>query len=733
MQFIQNEPVTQTELPVFSWAKNHHDKQFKETTPAEVFQVLRAKKTEELSEKLVRIPESERIKFRLENFPVAYPNCQTTDGKNADSFSGLVFIFIEINSVRFQEVYAGLARDPNVFLRFTNSFRNKLYVLLLAEYIPQDVAEFHTYFNAAVNYLRGRYQLTDEELALVNDSPTARCFLEYDAQVWSNFFPDPICIAQTTERGGTAPKLSSNNLLDELQTERQQAEQQQDERKQVIEQRDSNHSEESQPGTGSLQEELEQERKKAEQRQGKDETQTIFTTNSSLILEQMLAAVEKVDFRKELAITDPEAKVKQPDTLVIVANQVRKLAESRQWAITLREEVIYLYNGQYWQPLEENQVKHFLSQAAEKMGVRAADTQYYEFKDRLYKQLLSSSFHPISELEEGRVLVNLNNGTFEVNQNGGRLRDFCKKDFLRYQLPFSYDPAAECPRFLAYLNRVLPEKALQDILSEFLGYVFLREPKLEKCLVLYGVGANGKSVFYEVSSALLGAENVLTFGLAHFKHEYNRAALSGKLLNYGSELNAGLENDLFKQIVSVEPLQARLPYGKPFVIRNYAKMAFNANELPRDAEHTEAFFRRLLIVPFDVIIPESERDPDLANFIIRHELAGVFNWVLTGLNRLLKRRAFTESPAVRSAVEQYRKESDTVALFLEEQGYVPSADAPIPLKNFYSEYRAFCTDNGNRPLSQQNFSTRLQRHLGFTVKRQSAGNVVFAKLTDQSV
>jgi putative DNA primase/helicase len=54
-------------------------------------------------------------------------------------------------------------------------------------------------------------------------------------------------------------------------------------------------------------------------------------------------------------------------------------------------------------------------------------------------------------------------------------------------------------------------------------------------------------------------------------------------------------------------------------------MIFNANELPRDEEQTNAFFRRFIIVPFDVTIPAEEQDRKLHRKIIDGELAGAFN------------------------------------------------------------------------------------------------------------
>jgi putative DNA primase/helicase len=73
---------------------------------------------------------------------------------------------------------------------------------------------------------------------------------------------------------------------------------------------------------------------------------------------------------------------------------------------------------------------------------------------------------------------------------------------------------------------------------------------------------------------------------------------------------------------------------------DYAKLIFNCNELPKDVEQTEAYFRRFLIIPFNVTIPEHEQDKELAKKIIDNELSGVFNWVLSGLKRLLMQQRF---------------------------------------------------------------------------------------------
>lgn len=283
----------------------------------------------------------------------------------------------------------------------------------------------------------------------------------------------------------------------------------------------------------------------------------------------------------------------------------------------------------------------------------------------------------------------------------------CSSVNLTYQLPFVYDEDAVCPLFDTYLARVLPDPTSQLVLAEFLGWIFLRELKLEKVLVLFGDGHNGKSVFFEIVNALLGEQNITSLGLASLSKIENRSGLANALLNFGSEISDRCDADLFKKLASGEPVEARRLYKDVYIMRNYARLAFNANVLPRNTEQTEGFFRRFLIVPFSETITEKEKDPDLAHKIIDTELPGVFNWVMRGLRRLRVARKFSRCARAEEALTGYRKESDSVAMFLEEEELVPSIDGRLGKNMLYSDYRAYCSIAGCKPLSKVNFGKRL--------------------------
>jgi putative DNA primase/helicase len=272
------------------------------------------------------------------------------------------------------------------------------------------------------------------------------------------------------------------------------------------------------------------------------------------------------------------------------------------------------------------------------------------------------------------------------------------------------------------LDKVQLDKSVHDVLAEYLAYIFAKHLKLEKALILFGSGANGKSVFFDIVSALVGKENTTNFSLQSLTDEkgYSRAKITDALVNYASEINGKLESNIFKLLVSGEPVEARLPYKEPFTITDYARLIFNCNELPKDIEHTHAYFRRFLIIPFDVTIPKNEQDKELSNKIINNELSGVFNWVLEGLNRILELKKFSECESSDKVLIQFEKESDTTQLFLEELGYQKSITELVKVKDLYNEYRYYCVDNGYRSLNSLNFKKRLER-LNYDLKRQCSG------------
>lgn len=441
------------------------------------------------------------------------------------------------------------------------------------------------------------------------------------------------------------------------------------------------------------------------------------------VLSEIVEGLHPINFRARANLSGDQ-KITQKHFAVIIIEEILEKTVELNCGLCRQLDFIYSFNGEYWRLLDREELKNILGECAEKLGVDHITSSYHKFKEELYKQFLAAAYLPKPERTNEKVLINLQNGTYEISKRGGKLRDFSRADFLTYQLGFAFDKTAICPKWHAFLDEVLPDKSSQNLLAEYIAYVFARHLKLEKALILFGTGANGKSVVFEVVNALLGVENVSNYSLESLGDQYYRAMIANKLLNYSSEISNRLQAEKFKQLASGEPIEARLPYGQPMTLTDYARLAFNCNELPKDVEHTVAFFRRFLIIHFGVTIPEAKRNPNLPFEIIESELSGIFNWVLEGLTRLLRQGKFSPCAASQEAVETYRKESDSVAMFIDEYEYKQSSTNYEFLKDLYQSYKTFCTDNGYRPVHSRNLIKRLAA-LGFETEKKSMGKIIY--------
>jgi len=403
----------------------------------------------------------------------------------------------------------------------------------------------------------------------------------------------------------------------------------------------------------------------------------------------------------DLAKKIQKFKLSKNHYLILCIEKLLEIANANKWDLCKNEAFIFLYNGFYWNEIGKELLQSFLGKTALKMGVEKFKAKIFTFQDELFKQFMIEAYLPKPEPKPNSVLINLQNGTFEITPTKRGLRNFDSKDFITHQLPFEYDPEATAPQWQKFLDEVLPDKDKQKVFAEYLGYIFIKPSvlKLEKMLILYGTGANGKSVCFEVLNALLGNENVSNYSLQSL-------------------------TDVFKQMASGEPIEARLPYGNPMILKEYAKLIFNCNELPKDVEHTTAYFRRFLIIGFDVTIPEDKQDKQLPQKIIYNELSGVFNWILKGLDRVMEQKNFSKCEAIENARSDYEKQSDSVQIFINELDFKTSTTEYTLISELYPQYKWFCIEDGFRPVNKSNFMKRLTAYKIY-VTRLNVGNVAY--------
>lgn len=420
---------------------------------------------------------------------------------------------------------------------------------------------------------------------------------------------------------------------------------------------------------------------------------------------------------------------KQQEVREIVMAEIVRVALGRLWCPAYSEKLgseqrMKVYTGTHWQDIEPQQWRDFVGDCARRCCVSDSLCMSHSFMNQLTEgTAFNLAKSRKQRIPHGEEWLNLSNGTLVVKADGTiELRSHRMEDFFTYTLDYPYDPQAMCPQWHWFLDRVLPEPESQQVLREFIAYCLMKGHHLEKMLLLYGEGLNGKSVTLEVIEYLLGSMNVSYLSLSDLTNDdVKRAGIEGKKLNISHESGKDVNPNVLKQLTSGERVLIKHLYIDPRETNDYGKFIAAFNQLPK-AEITFGFFRRLLIIPYEVTIPKDEIDRQLPQKL-KSEISGVLNWVVGALPGLMSRNEFTVSPKCEMALEHYRLQSDSVRLFVNEQ--CQQSDFTTKGSELSNAYRNYCYESGLRPIGKQRFYERLES-LGY--QREIISNVPYFKL-----
>ena len=407
---------------------------------------------------------------------------------------------------------------------------------------------------------------------------------------------------------------------------------------------------------------------------------------------------------------------KQQAVREIVIRELVRTAEGLLWCYEYVERLnseqrVRVFTGSHWEDIAPQRWRDFVSECAERCGVSDSMRMDHRFMNLLTEgAAYNLSASRKQSVADNEVWLNLLNGVLVVKTDGTvELREHSKEYLFTYTLNYAYDPMAECPRWHGFLDRVLPEPESQQVLREFVGYCLMNGHHLERMVMLYGGGLNGKSVTLEIVEYLLGTMNVSYLSLSDLTNDdVKRASFEGTKLNISHESGKDVNPDVLKKITSGERVLVKHLYRDPYVTNNYGKLLAAFNILPR-AENSFGFFRRLIIIPYEVTIPKEEIDRELTSKL-KKEISGILNWTLEALPGLMKRGEFTVSAKCERALEVYRLQSDSVRLFVNEM--CKPSEFPMDASDIYKSYKSYCFEASLKPIGKQRFYERLESLVG---------------------
>jgi putative DNA primase/helicase len=252
-------------------------------------------------------------------------------------------------------------------------------------------------------------------------------------------------------------------------------------------------------------------------------------------------------------------------------------------------------------------------------------------------------------------------------------------------------------------------------LQELSGYVLFPDNRLQKCAVLIGSGANGKSVFLNVLTKIFGAANISNVEMSSLSQDFQVIQLMNSMLNISAETRtnvAGAESK-FKQITAGDEIMACYK-GKDYInFKPRAKMFLACNEYVKSSDTTEGWTRRFCFVDFpmhfvelpDPNCPEElpiDRDIE-ARLTSTENLSGIFNWVLEGYVILKNCGYFTEPDDQRAITEEFKELSNPLLEFAKEL----HISNTISGDELYCQYKYWCDDSGHNPLARNTFQKRI--------------------------
>lgn len=348
---------------------------------------------------------------------------------------------------------------------------------------------------------------------------------------------------------------------------------------------------------------------------------------------------------------------------------------------------------------------------------------------------------PIERLDSDPWVLGVANGV--VNLKDGTFREMRPDDYITVCSPVSMPTGAEggmyhaleqaagsgCPTWERFLLEVMDDNyEMVSFLQRAVGYTLTGVTTEQSFFVMYGTGANGKSTFINILSALLGKLSTTT-SVAAFtgdkpssEDSYRFAKFRGTRGLFMAEARESvrLREELIKVATGGDELEGRVPYGQFFTYTPQFKPWMSTNHKPTIYGTDHAIWRRVKLIPFEVCIPDEEQDHQLEDKL-KAEIPGILAWAIQGCLEWQK-VGLKPPQVVLDATQAYRDESDEILRFMDDNCTVTPGceDVEVAAGALYHCYSNWKKDRNEKPMTQTMFGRKMLER-GAMRKRKTDG------------
>lgn len=329
------------------------------------------------------------------------------------------------------------------------------------------------------------------------------------------------------------------------------------------------------------------------------------------------------------------------------------------------------------------------------------------------------------DLDADPFLLNTRNGVLDLRT--GKLGPHDPDLLLTKVTKAAYHPEATGVEFERFLTRVQPEQSMRDYVARLLGHSLEGRVSAHVLPIMQGDGANGKGTLIGAVLAALGdygdaADPELLTARSFDAHPTGTADLFGLRLAVLHEGDAGrrLAEGTVKRLTGGDRVKARRMREDFWHFEPSHTFVMLTNHRPLVAGTDEGIWRRLRLVPWDVVVPEAERDEELPSRLTL-EADAVLAWLVAGYQDW-RAHGLDEPERVIQATAAYRAESDALARFLDERCLL-GAGFTVRSSELFTAWQAWCAAQGEESLTTAKAFTTALQNRGYDTRRTNVGIV----------
>lgn len=322
--------------------------------------------------------------------------------------------------------------------------------------------------------------------------------------------------------------------------------------------------------------------------------------------------------------------------------------------------------------------------------------------------------------------------TLELTSNNGT-------HLLLNEVPHDWNPEAESELVDKTFGSIAQgNEAVIANLWEMFGLSLYRGHDVSRMILLQGSGANGKSTLLDMLKCLLGVENCFSLPIHELGEKFQLVPAMGKLALIGDDIASDFVNGkacaVMKKFVTGEAVNDQYKGGATFQFNPYATLIYSCNEIPRFADGTFGFERRIHPIPLTArFAPGSDGyDPRLKQKLCAEEcIEYAIVKAVDALRAARERMGLTPNSLSERMRADILRDNDPAGGFITEmtkQGYVFLNKSNSMV---YGEFEDWCAANGYEPVSKSKLSAKIRTNLGLQ-SRSSNGVRVYLPIKERT-